>query len=710
MHGFEQSLRYEIIDELGTGAFAHVFKAFDRTLNRVVAVKILHRKLNSEQSQRFEREVQICQRLRHKNIVQMYDANLEAEHPYMVMEYLDGDTLDLLLECGAFPIEHAVEIVIQIAWALEHLHKAELLHRDVKPANIVLIDGERAVLTDFNLSLDAEATAISVTGQVAGTPRYMAPEIWYGEGATPSSDVFSLGLVLYELLTGEDALRRGPDGMPMPLEPLPDRVLAEAPWLEEIMAKATNFDIDLRYKYARRFARALEQRGRVRLEESASVTAFERTRVNEPVRTSTLRYLWLFLPLFVAAAFFFFTQSDEGTETNRVGVSEIIHKLDKVEEPPVRECIRLGKLVTDEQVTSVVQLTEPAARGLYALALYSLHKKRVTARDWHLFNLFFKRHGTSALKRPSANFWMSIQKSALRAHKLKECVKLFTAQVDGPMKADIAVATVPLALDVITAYEISEDKVRDPLKDLSKLLEPLVFLQPPVSEIDRLLNSYLSCIAYLRNDEARSKLMRVLDRFCSGTSIQGVDENRCAWRCSVLLAMSWEPIPSESKRALDIIERAVRDCKDQNWRVELECMRACLTTRGHGGAFNPTKEQTERALAITEPLLKEMERSGSKINRTIAAAMHVVILDHALRAKEAQELFETLNVSDLPPLKKWWYYQAKAWRLSFPQTRHEAIQAHLTAMKFAPPELKWYFKLLSEGMDASRLLDHFFEK
>ena len=704
---FEQSLRYEIIDELGTGAFAHVFKAFDRTLDRVVAVKVLHRKLNSEQAQRFEREVEICQRLRHKNIVQMFDANLEAEHPYMVMEYLDGDPLDLLLECGAFPIEHAIDIVTQIAWALEHLHKFELLHRDVKPANIVLIDGERAVLTDFNLSLDVEATAISLTGQVAGTPRYMAPELWYGESATPSSDVFSLALVLYELLTGEEALRRGPDGMPMPVEPLPANVLAEAPWLEPIMAKASNFDCELRYEYARRFARALEGRGQI--EESVSVSVIEKTVVERPVKTSPLRYLWLFLPLVVASAFFFFTRA-ETPETIKEGVVEITRKLSKVEQPPVRECVRLGKMVTDKRVTSVILLTEPAARGLYALALHSLEKKRVTARDWQLLNLFLRRHGTSALKRPSADFWVAVQQSALRARKLNECVKLLGEHIRGPMKADIAVAAIPLALDVVTAYETSAEKLREPLENLSMLIEPLVFSQSAVPELDQALNVYLSCIAYLRNDKARSRLMKVVERFCSGNRIGGVDENRCAWRCAVLLAMSWEPIPSELKRALQIVERALKTCKDQNWRVELECMRALLTTRGLGGAFNPTKEQTKKALAITEPLLAEMEDNGSKVNRAIAATTHVVMLDHALREKEAAKLFATVAKNDLPPSKKWWYYQAAAWRLSFPKTRQQAIKAHLKTAEVAPPELKWYFNLLSEGMDASRLLDHFFEK
>ena len=704
---FEQSLRYEIIDELGTGAFAHVFKAFDRTLDRVVAVKVLHRKLNSEQAQRFEREVEICQRLRHKNIVQMFDANLEAEHPYMVMEYLDGDTLDLLLECGAFPIEHAIDIITQIAWALEHLHKFELLHRDIKPANIVLIEGERAVLTDFNLSLDVEATAISVTGQVAGTPRYMAPELWYGESATPSSDVFSLALVLYELLTGEEALKRGPDGLPMPVNSLPDQVLVQAPWLEPIMEKATNFDSGLRYEYARRFARALEGRGQI--EESVSVSVIEKTVVEKPVKTSPLRLLWLFLPLVVASAFFFFTRA-ETPETIKEGVVEITRKLSKVEHPPIRECIRLGKMVTDKRVTSVILLTEPAARGLYALALQSLESKRITARDWQLLNLFLRRHGTSVLKRPSAEFWVAIQQSALRARELNECVKLFDKHIRGPMKADIAVAAIPLALDVVAAYETSSDRLTEPIEKLCTLIEPVVFAHTVVPELDQALNIYLTCIAYLRNEKARSRLMRVLDRFCSGNRIDGVDENRCAWRCSVLLAMSWEPIPSEKRRAIHIVERALKTCKDQNWRVELECMRALLTTRGLGGAFNPTKEQTKKALSITKPLLAEMEENGSKVNRAIAAATHVVMLDHDLRPKEAAKLFATLSVDDLPPSKKWWYYQAAAWRLSFPKTRQQAIKAHLKTVEVAPPELKWYFKLLSEGMDASRLLDHFFEK
>ncbi len=708
MHGFEQSLRYEIIEELGAGAFARVFKAYDRTLKRVVAVKVLNRRLDDEQAQRFNREVEICQRLKHKNIVQMFDANLEAEHPYMVMEYLDGDSLELLLECGAFPIEHAVEIVTQVAWALEHLHKAELLHRDVKPANIVLIDGERAVLTDFNLSLDVEATAISATGQVAGTPRYMAPEIWYGECATPSSDVFSLAIVLYELLTGEEALKRGPSGLPKPLRPLPDSVLQEAPWLADVMCKATNFDQGLRYQKARSFARALERKGVVILGETRSASLIEQPVPPEPKGTNKFLALLLLLPIFMCLGYWFFKEGEhKGAGPTK---AQLIHQLGEYEVPPEKICAVLGKLLGSDPAVSVIKTDNEAAKGLYYLVHRFLSSNKMGERGWKLLRLFLRRYEVKALSRPSIPFWNSFVVAALRARKLDECCLLLASYTDSPLISDVTPAAVSLAEFMLENEEKREEVSSKSLTELSRLLEPIVFIKPPPEKIDEALNVYLSVIAYLRNDYSRKQLMRVLRRFCNDKAIPGVDMDKCQWRCAVLLAMAWEPSPGEKDRAVNMVKEAIGRCKSKDWLVEFKCLLACLVTRGLGGAFNPTKEQTAEALAITGPLVKELEAKGNVRNLTIARAIHVVCLEHDFRPEEGAKMLALIKEGDLPEGKKWWYHQAKAWHLANPKTRKRAMKAYLDASRTAPPELKWYFKLLSEGMNASRLLDHFFEK
>jgi eukaryotic-like serine/threonine-protein kinase len=199
--------RYELVSELGRGTSGVVYKAHDPKLDRLVAIKILRPELVSlEESgvslkQRFHQEAVAAGRLTHPAIVAVHDVGESEGRPFMVMEYIEGGTLaDLLLGGRPLPLADAVEIVLQVCAALDYAHRHGVIHRDIKPRNILVGPGVTKV-TDFGTAriLGANHTQ---TGTMLGTPAYMSPEMVRGQVAGPRSDLFSLGVVLYEALTG----------------------------------------------------------------------------------------------------------------------------------------------------------------------------------------------------------------------------------------------------------------------------------------------------------------------------------------------------------------------------------------------------------------------------------------------------------------------------------------------------------------------------
>ena len=199
--------RYELLSELGRGTSGVVYKAHDPKLDRLVAMKILRAELVSlDESgvgvkQRFHQEAVAAGRLTHPAIVAVHDVGEAEGRPFMVMEYIEGGTLaDLLLGGRPLPLTDAVGIVVQVCAALDYAHRHGVVHRDIKPRNILVGPGVTKV-TDFGTAriLDASHTQ---TGTMLGTPAYMSPEMVRGQAADPRSDLFSVGVVLYETLTG----------------------------------------------------------------------------------------------------------------------------------------------------------------------------------------------------------------------------------------------------------------------------------------------------------------------------------------------------------------------------------------------------------------------------------------------------------------------------------------------------------------------------
>ncbi|MEA2449558.1 MAG: eukaryotic-like serine/threonine-protein kinase, partial [Thermoleophilaceae bacterium] len=199
--------RYRLEERVGSGGMSTVYRAFDETLERWVAVKVLHGSMqdDSVQLERFRREARAVARLSHPHLVTVIDAGEDSTHPFIVFEYVDGETLkQLIRRTGPLPVTEAVAYAIEIGRALMAAHAQRLAHRDVKPQNVLIDPDGRAKVTDFGISrsLDAD-TGLTATGRVLGTTDYVAPEQALGEEVTEQSDLYSLGVCLFEMLTGD---------------------------------------------------------------------------------------------------------------------------------------------------------------------------------------------------------------------------------------------------------------------------------------------------------------------------------------------------------------------------------------------------------------------------------------------------------------------------------------------------------------------------
>lgn len=204
MIGNELSARYHIMDRIGEGGMAIVYKANDVLLNRHVAIKVLRKQYvhDEEFIRRFRREAQSAAALSHPNIVSVYDVGKEDDIHYIVMEYIEGSTLrERIISHAPFPVEEAVHIATQICDALDHAHHNQIIHRDIKPHNILIGRNGRVKVTDFGIARAATAIDITQTGSVVGSVHYFSPEHAKGVSQGESSDLYSLGIVMYQMLT-----------------------------------------------------------------------------------------------------------------------------------------------------------------------------------------------------------------------------------------------------------------------------------------------------------------------------------------------------------------------------------------------------------------------------------------------------------------------------------------------------------------------------
>ena len=260
---------YTLIEQLGQGGMATVYKAYHATLDRYVAIKVLHLAFLEDKTflARFQREAKAVAKLEHPNIVPIYDFAEHEGRPYLVMKYIEGETLKARLKRGSISTEETLNIVRAIGGALDYAHRQGVLHRDVKPSNVLLANDGNIYLADYGLARIAQSTDASLTtDQVIGTPQYMSPEQATGsDGLDGRTDIYSFGVMLYEMVTGRVPFNADTpfaiihDHIYTPL-PLPRSVnpnVSEA--VERVLLKALAKNMNDRFGTMAEFVTAYEQ-------------------------------------------------------------------------------------------------------------------------------------------------------------------------------------------------------------------------------------------------------------------------------------------------------------------------------------------------------------------------------------------------------------------------------------------------------------------
>ena len=270
--------RYEIIKSIGEGGMANVYLAYDTILDRNVAIKVLRGDLANDEKfvRRFQREALSASSLSHPNIVAMYDVGEDNGLYYIVMEYVEGKTLkQLLKKRGSLTLSEAIDIMLQLTDGMAHAHDSYIVHRDLKPQNIMIQDDGQIKITDFGIAMALNSTQLTQTNSVMGSVHYLPPEQAAGKGATIKSDIYSMGIIFYELLTGELPFK-GDSAVEIALkqmkEPLPDvhKLNNDIPQsIENIILKSTAKNPKNRYDDAKSMHNDL-------------LTALNDDRINEP--------------------------------------------------------------------------------------------------------------------------------------------------------------------------------------------------------------------------------------------------------------------------------------------------------------------------------------------------------------------------------------------------------------------------------------------
>ena len=260
MKGQKINDRYQIIKSIGEGGMANVYLAYDTILDRRVAVKVLRGDLSNDEKfvRRFQREALAASSLNHPNIVEMYDVGEDNGIYYIVMEYVEGQTLKQLLKRrGSLTLSETIDIMLQLTDGMAHAHDSYIIHRDLKPQNIMIQDDGQIKITDFGIAMALNSTQLTQTNSVMGSVHYLPPEQATGKGSTIKSDIYSMGIIFYELLTGslpfkgENAVEIALKQMKEPLPNLRDDNPSIPMSVENVILKATAKNPKNRYSDSR---------------------------------------------------------------------------------------------------------------------------------------------------------------------------------------------------------------------------------------------------------------------------------------------------------------------------------------------------------------------------------------------------------------------------------------------------------------------------
>jgi eukaryotic-like serine/threonine-protein kinase len=339
--------RFRLEEKIGSGGMSTVYRAFDPTLERWVAIKLMHRDISSDpdQLERFRREARAVAQLNHPHVVTVIDAGEDDGNPYIVFEFVEGETLkDRIRRLGRLPVPEAVAYAIEIARALSCAHSHRLVHRDVKPQNVLIDPDGRAKVTDFGIARSLEQHGLTATGRVLGTTDYVSPEQALGHEVTEQSDIYSLGIVLYEMLTGETPFRADTQvavAMKHVRDPLPDvqrRRPEVSAALAAVVDRATAKDVGDRYATADELAHDLEQVLAIETARAGEATGeattvlqglhgdtadFAPARLRHPRRTLAISVLLLALVAGTIAFFATRTEKGPGTAVTPRGPAEL---------------------------------------------------------------------------------------------------------------------------------------------------------------------------------------------------------------------------------------------------------------------------------------------------------------------------------------------------------------------------------------------------
>lgn len=278
MKGQKISDRYQIIKTIGEGGMANVYLAYDTILDRNVAVKVLRGDLSNDEKflRRFQREALSASSLSHPNIVEVYDVGEDNGQYYIVMEYIEGKHLKQLIKRrGKLTISEVIDIMLQISEGMAHAHDSYIIHRDIKPQNIMILENGVVKIADFGIAMALNSTQLTQTNSVMGSVHYLPPEQANGKGSTIKSDIYSMGILMYELLTsklpyrGDNAVEIALKHLKEPMPSIKDELPNLPQSIENIILKSAAKNPDNRYSDAREMYEDLK-------------TAMDDSRIDEP--------------------------------------------------------------------------------------------------------------------------------------------------------------------------------------------------------------------------------------------------------------------------------------------------------------------------------------------------------------------------------------------------------------------------------------------
>jgi serine/threonine-protein kinase len=331
--------RYEIIKELGKGGMGVVYQAHDPQIDRPVALKVLRvdRVVNEDFVLRFFKEAKFIGRLSHPNIVTVYDVGRDHGTIYIAMEYLQGQPLNEVIRSGRLSVEKIIDIALQVANALGYAHEKGIVHRDIKPSNIILTDEGNVKLTDFGIARaeDQNAAQQTQTGVILGTPFYMSPEQVMGKRVDGRSDLFSLGVILYELIVGRKPFKGDHFTAifraiteDIPVAPLQIDASIPQP-ISDLIMKALSKNLDARFQTGEEVSHALK----TCLQVKESLLLPEKPISPKKKSMGAFLIMGLMVAVVLGGAIYFF----------RAHINEVIHKGNK-RESTLTKSSQQGKL------------------------------------------------------------------------------------------------------------------------------------------------------------------------------------------------------------------------------------------------------------------------------------------------------------------------------------------------------------------------------